>query len=245
MAAEPTLFDLVRQAPARQPGTSPTTPAVDEGMFRVPMGALHDVAQHPTFKSFERFFRRQGDAKMFNKDISRSKPFSFNIGGFNCPDSSAIMLTAYTLNAGRFSGIGASETRPLEHERMGTSWGFDLTVNGARERDCTFELDPLPITVTPQQYTGVGRTPQFYEVTAAQQFGNTSSAGLSLLPFSNTRFGSPDGPWTLWVLPKQSVAIGCSIFRPLSIPIAYVEASVSGFIMPATLMQKFIKQINP
>lgn len=228
-------------------------PEVEKGpTVSPPYGALFPQIQSKDFTSYERMFRKLPEAGMFLPDVSVKNPFQFEVGGLNVPQQSWLVLTFFSLAAGKFSGVAAGDTEPLEPERMTTCWGFDLVVaQNSRPRNCEYEIDPVPILSNGQSYdriqTDVGRgtvVDTAFQRTRAAAFAAPSGAGRATLPFRYGKYGSPQGPFTIVLAPGQTLAMRCTIFRPLPIPIAYVQFDVSGYQIPQTLAAQLGRSIN-
>jgi hypothetical protein len=233
-----------------RPGTSPNGPTVGATHVVNPAGAIYPYLQHPVFESLERLWRIEPEAGMFLPEVSPSKPFVFEIGGERVPNNTAWFIQAYDVSAGKMSGVAAMDTDPLEDERLSLCWGFDLLIQNARPRNCTFELDPVPIESSGSQYQkipGDGRTTpdSYYKGAQSKTFGLASGAGLALLPFRKRRYGTPNGPFTIMLGPGQTIAMKCTIFRPIPVPLAYVGFDISGYVIPATLAEKYMQSVNP
>lgn len=234
----------------RRPGTQPNGPTASPMPVAPPMGSVYPVIQHPRYESVERMFRKDPEAGMFLPSVSPSRPFVFEIGGEKCPEHTAWLITFYDVAAGRFSGISALDTVPVEEERAGLVWGFDLLIQNMRPRNCTYQIDPTPIAAGRDQYQkipGDGRAvpDSYYRAQQSKTFGLASGAGNAMLPFRKQRYGSPSGPFTIIMLPNQTISMQCTIFRPFPFPLAYVQFDFAGYALPVTLAEKFIQDINP
>lgn len=228
------------------PGTSPQSPDRPQTVSVPPMGQIYNEVQPSLYQSFERHFRRAPDPNFY---VALPGGFSFELGRLDTSRKLVTLITGYKIGAARIAGIAPGDTVPLEPERFSTNWGFDLTVGGTRPRDCTYELDPQPIEVG-QQATSVppsGRTGSagFFAAQRANAYSQRSGAGKALLPFRPERYGSPSGPFTIVAKDGASVSVRCAIFKPIPVPLAYVEVRLYGYQLPDTLWSHFESQITP
>lgn len=228
------------------PGTSPQSPDRPQTVSVPPMGQIYNEIQPAIYQSFERHFRKAPDPNFY---VALPGGFSFELGLIEPQRDQVLLVTNYKISAARLAGIAAGDTIPVEPERFSTCWGFDLTVGGTRSRNCTYELDPQPIAVGQQAAVGPpsGRTgpPAFYARQRANAYSQRSGAGRSLLPFRAERYGSPSGPFTIVAKDGASVSVRCAIFKPIPVPLAYVEVRLSGYLLPDTLWSHFESQITP
>lgn len=242
---------------ARAPGgqkteSGPFQPEVPQVQTANPFGALYPHVQHPTFKSFERMFRTQSEAAFYDPNLSPERPLAFTVGSFRVPERHYLIVQGYEFSAAKVTGTAATDTVPLEEERMGALWCFDLDVDGLRTpRQCEYEIDPVPIQLQKEGFeattTSGGRanTNSFFNRAAARSFALAGGPGRAALPFRTEHYGPQGHPFTLLVPPNQIVTGSCIIFRPLVVPLAYVQFDITGFLLPALLLERFMRQVQP
>jgi len=241
------------QTPGNYPTpASPAIPQPARTIVTTPMGALYPHVAHPQWLPWEREFRSLPNRSFFASDRSPSNPYVFPIGSYEVPNDQYLLIQEYSFAAAKPSGAAATDTVPLEPERGSTLWGFDVTVNQAREaRNTQFELDPVPINTGASAFevvaNGAGRTPStsVFNRNASNSFAATSGSGRATLPFRPARYGPSRGPFTIRAMPGSIVAASCTIFRPLPFPLAYVEASLKGYLVSVLLMERFLREIQP
>ena len=238
--------------PTREPASSdPQTRDARQSAVVTPMGSLYDHVLSEIFVPFDRVFRARSDDSFYDPDRSPSNTFQFSIGAVRVPENNVLLIMDYSFDAAKVCGANASDTIPLEQERMSTLFGFDINVNGIRQRDCAYEIDPVPIQATRAQfeYTGTtgGRTPtpSYFNRVQGASFAPGGGAANALMPNMPRMFGPTDAPFTIAVPPNGYIAGECVIFRPIPVPLAYVEFSVSGYFVTKTIWERFIQQIQP
>lgn len=228
------------------PGPSPGQGGV---VVKQPMGSVTDQILPDITRLYNREFKKRAAAGMFASTVSKDKPFLFDVGSDQVPDGQVLFLTDYQIFAGRFSGVAADDTTRLENDRFGTCWSFDLSFNVARPFDVVNEIDPVPIQVgrggfVPKSGTRTGASTVFSNA-AVNNFGASTGAGRSALPFRDQRFGPRQGPWS-FLLPRNTVfGISGAIFKPLPVPIAYVAVVLAGYLVPERSAEAFQKMVQP
>lgn len=220
------------------------------GKVVLPGGALYQISQHPAVETFERQYRVLAEDSMFSPELSPQRPFTFEIGSYRVPNSMALALYDYEFTAGAFSGVSAGNTVPLEEGSFSTVWGFDITINESRPVNATYELDPVPIVGGKRAYqeptVTTTRSPvQQFDIDASNSFAAAGASARATLPFRTNRSGPRQGPWTQVAPQGSSVSVKCIIFQPLPQPIPYVQACIRGYLMPVTVLDIFMKNIQP
>jgi len=80
----------------------------------------------------------------------------------------------------------------------------------------------------------------------AQSSVQGNPAGSALIPPSGKGVQGPSGfPFTYQVDPNESVQIRVYIFRPVSVPLAFFQASISGYLVPTTRLQMLLRSVEP
>lgn len=216
-----------------------------------PLGSLFDRMLHPIFKApWERVFRTQPNASFHAPNRSPGNPYFATMGEFKVPQGQALYLQEMNFSAAKPTGSASSDTVLIERERGSTLWGFDINIDGVRDRQTEYELDPVPAAGSDSaSFAGNsdGRVPSatYFARGKANQFGLASGPGRATLPFRPGRYGPKEGPFTLRVPPGGTLIVTCCVFRPIPFPLAYVEATLSGYFLPSTLMEKFDREMTP
>ena len=247
---------LPQDADARAPGgpkasSNPFHPEAKQVQTGHPLGALYEHYQHGVFESFERLYRAEASDSFYDPNRSPSNPFIFTVGSFKVPRDLALWIFEYEFSAAKVVGNSAGDTIPLEEERMGTEWCFDLNVDGIRKRQCEYDIDPVPIQTQGEGFEVVsggvrGSPPSLFNRAAARSFAVVGGPGRAALPFRSEHFGPSGGhPFTVFVPPNQILEGRCIIFRPLEVPLAYVQMSIKGFLFPPVLLERFAREAQP
>jgi hypothetical protein len=191
--------------------------------------------------TFERLWRRLPEEGMFSSDVSPSNPFTFELGAFTVPQNMALMVFNMRPDVYRFSGVDPGDYMPIEARRLGSIMGFELTVEQEHQGNIDFQIDPIPIQRTSQQAFQSSNlvNPQAnataFAIAAAGANANTQGSSSMILPQRPERYGAPAPlPFTVYVMSNQTIQARCSIFRPVPIPIAFIEFDLTGYLVPET-----------
>jgi len=237
------------------------TPVVQAG------GALASLIMHPSFTPLEQLYRKLPEEGMFA--ATPQKNFKFELGAFSVPGNMTFLFVDYSFRLYRLSGAAAGDTVPLEERRLSTLLGFDVTVDAYRKGNLMYQLDPTPIEGTKVAYTpppsagtiasgsgraGIGVFPPSSAPQGATQaqfnaapFARSAApggAGLSLLPQRSERQGALPLPFTYVVESNQRVQFSCTVFKPIPIPLAFIEVSVTGVLMPANVVDTMLEGLK-
>jgi len=240
----------------RNPGgdllsTNPMVPEAPRVQVVNPLGAMYEHFQHPIYDSFERQFRVLPTDSFYDPARSPSNPFIFPIGGFKVPKNQYLMILGYEFSSAKF-GITPGDTVRLEPERMSTLWCFDLDIDGTRPRQCQYEIDPVPISITRAAFslvrgTGGTRTQQaaFFNSAQANSFALVGGPGKAALPFQAQHYGPQAPAFTMLVKPNQTVQGSGIILRALEVPLAYVQFTIQGFMLAPNVVERFQRESQP
>lgn len=252
-APSPTLAPVLNPGSGNplHPGQegSQTTRNFDVNRVVLAGGNLSSEILHPSIIPFEQLYRRLPEEGMFSPAVSPSRPFTFELGAFTVPDRMTLMLFDLRPDIYRFSGVDPGDYVPVEHRRFGSIMGFDITVDQKHVGQIAFELDPVPIQRTSQQAFASNNQvrPQVNASQAAvsesSSFANVSGVGNALQPQRPQRYGALSIPFTIFARSKQTVQVRCVIFRPVPIPIPFIEYDMAGVLVPESWLVSLEKAI--
>jgi hypothetical protein len=213
-------------------------------------GALNTVMVDPMFTPFEQLFRSLPEQGMFDPDVSPSRPFAFEMGSFRVDTNMALLVFDLRPDVYRWSGVDAGDYIPVEARRFSASMGFDFWVDQRHSlANVQYQLDPQPIDWAGTQAfaPNPGSTDLFtsLDISAAQSFASVAGAGTSLLPQRHQRFGAQNVPFMLLARSSQTVQLRCVIFHPIPSPIAFVEYSISGMLVPEQIVEAYLECMKP
>jgi hypothetical protein len=187
-----------------------------------------------------------------------STPCQFEMGSIKVPQLMGFVVLDYRFAIYRPSGIVAGEFVELEQNRLPTQVGWNLEADNNRQGNFRYELNPVPPfeksnpAYQPPPNPGyIPGTPvavpasddQFMQArfTAAQ----SGTGDLSLMPQRHHRQGLLHVP-APWILHStQTLIPSCHIFRAVTIPIAFFEVEIFGFMLPDGQLDAMQRAIAP
>lgn len=228
-------------------------------------GALSQLLMHPSFTPFEVLFRRLPEEGVFEATPQRN--FRFELGAFAVPSRMSFVFVDYRFDIFRLSGAVAGDFVPLEERRLADRIGYDVKINDYRKGNLRYELDPRPIQIQRQDYQGQQRggttafgplpfvpppgagpaapTPAQFAGANFARASTPAGTGNALLPQRTQRQGPLPLPFTYVAEGDQRVAFDVVVFKPIPIPLAFFEVSVTGLLIPANLLSDMLEGMRP
>jgi hypothetical protein len=245
LAEEGQLRVLEREGEAGQEAGVP-------GMGREPLlehapgGRLLSSIQHPAFTTLEQFFRTAPEQSWFSVQVSPSRPIKFELGSFLVPDNTTLLVTDYLFGALRQSGADPADFVLAAPYRFSGYLGFDISVNGTRLSNLFYQLDPAPAQFFRDTgAAGARATTAQFNRARANAFGATAGEGASLLPPRPQVQGARGMPFTMFASSGARVSLKCVIFRRVMAPLAGIQGSVGGYLIPQTVMSSLMQRVRP
>jgi len=215
---------------------------------------------HPTTAPFERLWRKLPSPGMFDPSVSPANPYSITLGAYRVPDNE--MLAIFDLSGGvyRCSGNVPGDTEPVAPRALSSLMGFSLTIDGRTQGNIQYQLEPGPINVqsnpafsggvglnynvqtlygtlsAPFQQANIGE----FQQAASDSYANASGPGTSTQPQRDGRYGARDIPFTLYADAGQTVAVKAIVWRPMPVPIAFLEYTIQGLLIPQNSLKEIL-----
>jgi len=229
-------------------GPAPGTDRVATVRAQVPGGQALSYVQSDKLLWFERVYRKLPPKGTFS--ATPSKPLTFTMGSFRVPKNQVLVVTDYSFNIYRFSGASPGDYLPIEENRLSTQVGWDITVDGSRQADLSYELIPSVETQSAAAFPIASTSDdpaqdyQFEQVRQMQNQGAVPAYG-SLMPQRIVRPGRTPVANNYVAQTNSNLNVSCSIIRKIPIPIAFFEATLSGMLMPQSIYIQYQKGIIP
>jgi len=226
-----------------------------------PGGEIVNKFVHPQFTVLEREWRVQPSESMFSASVTPSSPIQFTVGAYRVPDGMSLWLEDYAFCVMLPDPTDPYGFRYQEPGRFGGSILFDISVNDHRGQDLAFQIDPVPTPLARQEYdrqedapiptptSAFGGLPtparrDFINRAAANSFGSTAAIGNAAMP-PRMRVAGPRTRPYVWPIPENtSVAVRCTIIRPISLPIYGLYAMIAGHSMHTNVHQALVERLR-
>lgn len=232
-------------------------------LIHEPGGDLLRRLQSPNFTVWEQMYRALPEQGWFSPAVNPSAPIQFELGAWAVPQGYHLWVCDYEFSVFRLSGLDAGDVVQAEDGRFSGVMGFDITLNNARTSSLLYQLDPVPVQRTRQQFerplqaqalklsadaglgTSSGANPAAFQRAAFTSFASTAGPGNSLLPVRLRRQGAPSMPFTLIAKESVRVALSCVIFKRVLSPLAFIQGDVSGFMIQTNMSEALINRMRP
>lgn len=247
------------------PGRAPSPQRGFDGNRTLPSGGgvLSNLLP-PVTVPFEQLYRKQASNAMFSPDVSQVKHFTFEMGAYQVPANMTLLITDLRADLYRYSGVAVGDAVPVASRSLSNCLGFSLLVGQQTKGDITFELEPVPVVTQAQQAfpgtIGLPTTIQTaygpvqgsfqadnlasFAVAQAGKFANAAGPGNAMQPQRPTRYGAANMPFTLYAYSGDVVQVKASIWKPLTLPIAFLEYSYSGILVPESQLREWCEGIK-
>jgi hypothetical protein len=239
------------------PGVGPQSSLQHE-----PGGELVNKLVHPQFTTLEREWRVQPNEAIFSSAVTPNSPLQFTVGAYRVPNGMALWLEDYAFAVMMPDATDPFGFRYQEPGRFGGSVGFDLSVNDQRGQDLAYQIDPVPTPLARQEYDRAEQAPtpslasplggvvvnparrDFFDRAAANSFGSTSATGNAMMP-PRMRVAGPRTRSFVWPIPENtSIAVRCTIIRPIHVPIYGFYAMIAGHSMHVNVHNSLVERLR-
>lgn len=211
-----------------------------------PGGQVVNQMVSPQFTPIEQLYRKLPEEGWFQPSVSAQRPVQFELGSFQVPDGLELWLMDYEFSVFRPSGVDAGDVVQAARWRFSGFMGFDMVFDGRRLSHLLYELDPSPVTVTRTAFsTFAQKSQEDFNRAAFNSFAANSPAGTSLLPVRSDVQGARNVPFCFIVQEDSRVSFSAVIFRPLTAPVAFVQARFGGFLVQNTTSRSLVNRMRP
>ena len=234
-------------------------------------GALQSLLLPTDITPYEGQWRRGPQEGVFSATPQRV--FTFEIGAITVPPRMILAIAEFQFKIYRYHGIAAGEVVELPRGMCSSSVGVDLNIAQARKGNIQYELIPVlpevqqmafnPVVtggtiagvgaLLPQPVPVGGSIPNVYSTTSAvnaagaqNAFVLAAGAGQALMPLSDRENQGPKRmPFTYYARENQAVQLRCCVYQGLNFPVAYFEARLSGYFVPAPVLDALLEKAKP
>jgi hypothetical protein len=249
----------------RSPAPGQST-ACNESRVQLAGGLLNSLLVHPNVTPYERVGRRIPVSRLYSPALNPQLPVVMEIVADRVPQTFALLVLGLRADIYRNVGVDVGDTIPVEERRFSSICGFQFLINDRTPANIEYQLEPAPgnqsvqFAFQPQIYSSFGASmpsfngegsmqllpgentppPAFFEKQRASEFAAASGVGLATQPQRTTRYGALDVPFTVTIESGQTWTAKFIAWRRFPTPIAFIEYSVTGLLIPNT----WVKQIQ-
>lgn len=215
-------------------------------------GPLADYGRCPELEHYEQVFRVLPNDSWFSVDRAPNNPTQFEIGAFTSDKGRMIFIFDYSVRPFTFSGVTTTDYTPLDEGELGGAFGYSIQLGGRPPGVVRYRIDAVSSTINRAKFgfnkqglSKVARvTPADFERVRAESFGAATGFGGNIHPQAPGRFGARNVPFMLPLTDDLAFSITGVIFRQISIPLAFIEARVSGYITDAQSGKKLLEELT-
>ena len=221
---------LSKESPRPQPSTQEAFSPIEYGQM------ISKFSKSPAAVYFEEVFRTEPNESWFSNQRNPSNPTQFEIGAIRPEKSSVYLLTDYSVVPYGFSGSTALDFRPLDDDEISACFGYSIEINGQAPGLFRYRLDPVSPTLTPlasrfnqSQLDFVNMQADDYARAQANSFASAAGFGTAIHPQVGKRYGGKTIPFGEFVNEEHVLKVVGVIYRPIDVPLAFVQVRFSGF----------------
>jgi hypothetical protein len=215
-------------------------------------GPLADYGRPAILEHYEEIFRVEPNDSWFDPVRSSTNTTTFEIANIAAERGKWIFIFDYSVRPFGFSGLGVGDTAPLEEGNLSGSFGYAMRLGGRPVGIVRYRLDPTSPTLNRIRFK-VNESPlkpvsQLTEDDFARNdaaaFASSSGYGGEVHPQAPGRFGAQNVPFMLSVSDDETLEVTGIIFNEITLPVAFIEARLSGYITSAVVGQRLLEQLG-
>jgi hypothetical protein len=217
-------------APSQAPSGIPLASRPEYGQM------ISKYIKNPASSYFEEVFRTEPNESWFSNQRNPSNPTQFEIGAIRPDQSSVYLLTDYSVTPYGFSGTTALDYRPLADDEISSCFGYSIEINGQAPGIFRYRLDPVPPSLSnlSTRFNQSRLDPSNFQQddyvrSRANSFASAAGYGTAIHPQVSKRFGGMTIPWGEFVHEEQVLKVVGIIYRPIDVPLAFIQVRFSGF----------------
>jgi hypothetical protein len=131
--------------------------------------------------------------------------------------------------------------KTLPFPSMNAGFGFPSMPSRSPNGEGTFVSSPYGTTLAPGFTNNLGPTgpdPSQFVMAAA-------GAGALMPQTQDDKQGPSDMPFTYYINENDSVSLSVVAFGPVKIPLAFIEATLTGYLVPKTSLTAMLEKMRP
>lgn len=205
---------------------------------------MGQLLMHPSFVPFQLTFRKLPGDGVYS--ATKNRQYSFEIGSFTVPTNMTLAVAEYSFTPYRMSGIAPAEAVPLEPGRLSLDIAYDLNISQTRKGNIKTELIPQLPSAAGSAFLASPTVGGGSESFNSNVKSGLSNFGDGLITQSDRKQQGPEKfPFTYYVQSNQAVQLRVIVFDTITIPLAFFEAVLSGYLMPQNTLESMLEGVAP
>lgn len=215
-------------------------------------GPLNAYGRAPALEVYEEIFRIEPNESWFDPNRSQSNPTQFELASISADTGRWIFVFDYSIRPFGFSGIAIGDVMPMPEGYMSGSFGYAIRIGGRPAGIVRYRLNPTSPALRKQRFGFnqskfqqlANMTQDDFSRTRANSFASASGFGGEIHPQAPGRFGATNVPFMLSVGDGLPVEITGVLFNEVTLPVAFIETRISGYITSAVLAHKLLSELE-
>lgn len=215
-------------------------------------GPLADYGRPPVLEHYEEIFRVEPNDSWFDPIRSPSNTTQFEIGSLSAQTGKWIFVFDYSIRPFGFSGVGAGDTQPMPEGYLSGSFGYAMRVGGRPTGVVQYRLNPVSPAIRRRRFKFnesqlkpvADMTADDFTVSRANSFATSSGYAGEIHPQTPGRFGAHNVPFMISVGDDLPLEVTGIIFNEITLPVAFIEARISGYVTSAIIAQKLLDDLE-
>jgi len=203
---------------------------------------LAKYSRNPELRPYEEVFRSEPNESWYDPFRDPDHPTQFELGTIRPGGGTSLIIMDYSVQPYGFSGSTSLDFASLADDEISSSFGYSFEINGQSPGLLRYRLDPVRSTLRQQSVRFSQRMMRFDNLTdddyvrsQASEYASAAGYGTGLHPQTSSRFGGKIIPWGEFLHDDQVLSVTGVVFRPIEVPLAFVQVRFSGFEMTAEL----------
>ena len=227
-------------------GAPGASPARGPSRFSEVAQMIAKWGRNPEFLPYEEIFRSEPNEAWFDPARDPDHPTQFEIASVRPERGQTILLFDYEVIPYSFSGITALDYQPLDDGLLSGVFGYSFRINGQEPGQLKYRLDPVSSTIRQQsqrfnqklQKNLTELSADDYAISQSQNYAAAAGYGTGLHPQTRSHYGARGAPFTEFIHDEQVLAVVGVVYRPVEVPIAFIQVRLSGFKCGSTMAKQ-------
>lgn len=209
-------------------------------------------ARNPELRPYQQLFRVEPDEAWFDVVRDPDHPTQFEIATARPETGQSILLMDYSVVPYGFSNVTPLDFSPLPDDMISGVFGYSIRINGQEPGILKYQLQAVSGIIRQQAFryndrnlrSAADLTADDFTIAQANSYAAAAGFGTGLHPQNAHHYGARGVPFTEWVHDDQVLVITGVIFHQVDIPLAFVQAVLTGFKGPSALIKEIERSLR-